>query len=120
MASRSRRARYAAPIVITFAAAGCAPQPEPVHANPPGPEPVHHNPPPIAPHNNPPEPEPKPEPRPIAVNPPPTRLEENLPAASPNGRVEKQADGSCIEYFHVECPANVRCNPPPPRKVRCP
>lgn len=42
------------------------------------------------------------------------------------GRVEKQADGTCLYVFRepsMDCPPDVQCNPGPPREplaVKCP
>jgi hypothetical protein len=110
-----RPGRFAAPLVVTVAAvAGCASGPEsgnPPPQNPPSPSTATQppaNPPPV---QLPPEPASHPH-----VNPPPPQL----PVASNPANVQKRDDGTCIEFFHVNCPPGVSCNPPPPHPVQCP
>ncbi|MFO0760562.1 MAG: hypothetical protein U0359_29040 [Byssovorax sp.] len=121
--AKPRRARYGAPIVITIAAvatSGCGSTPE-YPPNPPPPEPIHRNPPaqeiPTAP------------PTATFATPPPTAKPtaqiagNDLPPPTGHGRVETNPDGSCTEYPDLSgftCPPGMTCNPPPPRKVRCP
>jgi len=119
----SRRHRFAAPFVVTVAAlTGCGPEPMPP-GNPPSqpdpPRPIG-NPPPAVPDAptppaNPPPP-PTPPPNPVHVNPPPPAL----PLPTNPAQVQKAPDGTCREYFHVDCPKGALCNPPPPRPVQCP
>ncbi len=112
MRVRSRRSHLAIPIVVTVAGlAGCAPEPEQVHANPP--------PTPTMPVGNPPalmtgQPVATavPPPEPLHVNPPPPHTVVEPPAATNPARVQKQPDGTCWEPFGG--------NPPGQRPVRCP
>lgn len=44
----------------------------------------------------------------------------NLPAAPAGWRVEHYSDGSCKAFApSVSCRSGMRCNPPPPRNVKC-
>jgi len=114
----SRRSRLAAPFVITVAAAtGCAPEAQAPHRNPP-PEP-HFNPPPQEPERPVAQVLP-PEPPHVNPPPPPHPVMPELPLPTNPANVQKEPDGSCREYTHVQCPPGVMCNPPPPHPVRCP
>ncbi len=56
-----------------------------------------------------PESAPQPEPTPEPV------------AGKPARNIEQMPDGTCMEYFDVDCPDDGRtCNPPPPQKIQCP
>jgi hypothetical protein len=46
--------------------------------------------------------------------------ESNLPDAPAGWEVMQNADGGCRAFKHVTCAPNTRCNPPPPKKVKCP
>ncbi len=38
---------------------------------------------------------------------------------SPQPRLQRQADGTCLKTFEVDCPPETMCNPPPPEVVNC-
>lgn len=67
---------------------------------------------------NPPPPKPEPEAQPEPPPPPPE------PQAPPDHRrdwtVTLNADGTCAAFMDVKCVPNATCNPPPPQKVECP
>lgn len=111
----TKRARYAAPVVLTFAAAtGCGASEEPV--NPPH-EP-HRNPPAIPDPTTPPATPATATAIPVATGP----IDE-LPPPSGRGRVVQRPDGKCYEepdLSNFKCPPKATCNPPPPMPVRCP
>jgi len=114
-----RRRTLAASVVVTVSLAELActsgtggetrnPPPQQVDTKtPPDPEPISRNPPDPSAGEVPPEEKPP---------------EEKPPEQIPGDKVtvEKQPDGTCIEYVSVYCPPGDSCNPPPPREVPCP
>ena len=129
---RSRLTPLAASVVVTVAmtpACGGAQQttnpPTPVAENPPGPEhshdgESHHG---ESHHGDGAENPPGPEETPTGEteNPPGPEVEKPPPPdTSKNPNIHKRADGTCWEHFSMECPEGARCNPPPPREVKCP
>jgi hypothetical protein len=62
---------------------------------------------------------------PAAAHPPPAegaapaKPAPTLPAARFGARVQERDDGTCWERHTMKCPEGVKCNPPPPRQVKC-
>ncbi|HEY4117091.1 MAG TPA: hypothetical protein VGM56_04525 [Byssovorax sp.] len=121
---KRRRAKLAAPLVLTFAVLpACASAPlDDGGCHPPD---CHMNPPPL------PLPPataaasasevPSATPTPTATATPPTTkvAADPLPPAT-TGNVMHRPDGTCWEFTQVHCPQGVHCNPPPPHQVACP
>ena len=131
MAARTPRRSFAAPFVVTLAAApACyvsnAPPPQQPPPAAPAEQAPAHNAPGVVVAN---PPRPQPENTPVAVANPPRPQDHPVvvanpprPHAQPAGttwHVFKSGDG-CEAAVHVDCPKGATCNPPPPRKVECP
>lgn len=112
-ASRKPRRAFAAPLVLTIAAApACVVSGDPKPATTPPPDPVLvSNPPPPPEHTQPP-PAAQPDPAPPAAEPP--------PAYQRNWTVMLEDSGDCLAYADVQCKKGATCNPPPPQPVACP
>jgi hypothetical protein len=111
-----RRARLAAPFVVTIAALpACGSGAEDIHRNPPAlPEPAH-NPPAI---ETPPTATAAGSAAPSAT--PTAKVAGDLPPATNPEKVRRREDGTCWEFHDMHCPPQATCNPPPPRQVACP
>jgi len=55
----------------------------------------------------------------IATPEPPTPEASDGGSDEPRVTYDRRDDGTCWEYVDVTCPPQVRCNPPPPRRVDC-
>lgn len=123
---RKRRRRFAAPFVLTaalaFPAASCVVK----DANPAEPRVVDHRentpaetqPETEAPEQTAPDEPTNPPPKPIIVNPPRPGTLPEAPASG--GKVHVRDNGTCWWYVEVVCPPQTKCNPPPPKQVKCP
>lgn len=113
--SRKRRRVLAAPFVVTTALGACGPG-----SGEPGPTQPRQPPATYDQNGEPIEPDAAPAKKPpVMVNPPaPGSLPD--PPADGKGEVVTRDDGTCWYYETIECPANARCNPPPPMQVTCP
>ena len=144
MAARTPRRSFAAPFVVTLAAAPACyvqsgPPPQSAPAQPPPtqtaqpepqpqqPGPMIANPPPPA-TNQPAQPPPPSHPvvvanppRPTQPAPPQQQPNQNPAQTSPSRWTVYQAkDGACMAAIKVECQPKATCNPPPPFKYACP
>jgi hypothetical protein len=65
---------------------------------------------------------PKPDAKPEEQEPkPPPVADANLPSAPAGWRIERTSDGACRAFAPSDnCPPGASCNPPPPRRVKCP
>lgn len=50
---------------------------------------------------------------------PATTSPPNDPATGPQTGLQRQADGTCLKTYEVNCPPEATCNPPPPEVVDC-
>jgi hypothetical protein len=119
MAARSPRRSFAAPFVVTLAAAPAAcyvqTAPAPAYQPPPQQQGPQQQPPPPPVVSNPPRPQDPPPPQPQDPPPPQTTPHNDIAWT-----VFKNSDGSCSAAIKVECQPKATCNPPPPFKTACP